>query len=72
MRWKRHGVRNYTRKSVHTQAFVFGSSRPQSLWAWAVYWMGGRAIGVETGMLHAKKKAEEWQQASDKEMGAAS
>ncbi len=74
MRWNRLGGRSYMRKSMHTQAFVFGDPRPTQLWAWAVYWMGGSASGVEPGMLNARKKAEDCQQEIDKQkaMGAAS
>ncbi len=74
MRWNRLGSRSYTRKSMHTEAYVFGDPRPTQLWAWAVYWMGGSASGVETGMLNARKKAEDWTQKVDKQnaIGAAS
>lgn len=59
MSWERHDIRSYVRDTEHTQGFVFGCSRPNQLWAWAVFWTTGKASGVEQGHYQAKLHAED-------------
>ena len=59
MSWEHHAARSYSRNTAHTQAFVFGCSRPSQLWAWVVVWSSGKAAGVEQGMHSAKIHAED-------------
>lgn len=57
-RWATIGIRSYRRTTTTSVALVFGAYRPSCLWAWAVYWSGGHAAGVENSFRRAKKEAD--------------
>jgi hypothetical protein len=56
--WKNIGIRSYKKHLPGGElAFVFGAYRPACLWAWAAYWSGGSASGVENSFRRAKTEA---------------
>jgi hypothetical protein len=56
-KWKKIGPRSYTYSANDVQAFVFGATRPDCLWAWSVYWKNGHQAWAEHGFRRAKQRA---------------
>lgn len=54
-RWKR-GERAYRYDNRLAQAIIFGAV-DTCLWAWVVWFEGGRHLGVETNLQRARREA---------------